>query len=83
MTKKQYPSNQYLESAATSMDFAKMVSAEAVVVMAKELLALRKAFERPDCWEIAGCIFSTEEEALKPGFRGTPEPLYSRPDLTE
>lgn len=49
----------------------------------RELLALRKAFERPDCWEIAGCIFSTEEEALKPGFRGTPEPLYSKPDLTE
>ena len=48
--------------------------------MARELLALRKAFSEPDCWEIAGNIFSTEEEALKPGFRGKPEPLFSKPD---
>lgn len=44
MTGKQYPSNLYLESAATDVDFAKQVSVEAVIVMAKELLALRKAF---------------------------------------
>lgn len=41
MSDKQYPSNLYLESAATNVDFAKQVSVEAVVVMAKELLALR------------------------------------------
>lgn len=41
MIDKQYPSNLYLESAATNFDFAKQVSAEAVVVMAKELLELR------------------------------------------
>ncbi|WP_426607482.1 hypothetical protein [Pantoea anthophila] len=43
MSDKKYPSNLYLESAATNIDFAKQVSVEAVVVMAKELLALRKA----------------------------------------
>lgn len=42
MSDKQYPSNLYLESAANNIDFAKQVSVEAVVVMAKELLALRK-----------------------------------------
>lgn len=51
--------------------------------MARELLAYRKHFENPDCWEIAGNIFSTEEEALRPGFRGKPEPLFSKPDLAE
>lgn len=48
--------------------------------MARELLALRKAFSVPDCWEIAGQIFATEEEALSYGYIGKPEPLYSRPD---
>lgn len=48
--------------------------------MAKELLALRKAFSVPDCWEIAGQIFATEEEALSYGYRGKPEPLYSKPE---
>ncbi|WP_267411917.1 hypothetical protein [Pantoea sp. GM_Pan_4] len=48
--------------------------------MAKELLALRKAFSVPDCWEIAGHIFATEEEALSYGFTGKPEPLYSKPE---
>ncbi|HCJ9395020.1 hypothetical protein QPJ96_14805 [Pantoea agglomerans] len=43
MSDKKYPSDLYLESAATNIDFAKQVSVEAVVVMAKELLALRKA----------------------------------------
>ncbi len=51
--------------------------------MAKELLALRKAFSVPDCWEIAGQIFATEEEALSYGYRGKPEPLYSKPDKRE
>lgn len=45
MTDKKYPSNLYLESAATNVDFAKKVSVEAVVVMARELLALRKVHE--------------------------------------
>lgn len=54
-----------------------------VAEMARELLALRKAFETPDCWEIAGNIFSTKEEALKPGFIGQPEPLYSKPEFLE
>lgn len=48
--------------------------------MAKELLALRKAFSVPDYWEIAGQIFATEEEALSYGYRGKPEPLYSKPE---
>lgn len=48
--------------------------------MAKELLALRMAFSVPDCWEIAGQIFATEEEALSYGYRGKPEPLYSKPE---
>lgn len=48
--------------------------------MAKELLALRKAFSVPDCWAIAGQIFATEEEALSYGFIGKPEPLYSKPE---
>lgn len=48
--------------------------------MAKELLALRKAFSVPDYWEIAGQIFTTEEEALSYGYRGKPEPLYSKPE---
>lgn len=53
---------------------------EEVQAMAKELLALRKAFSVPDCWEIAGQIFATEEEALSYGFIGKPEPLYSKPE---
>lgn len=55
--------------------FVSLGEAEA---MAKELLALRKAFSVPDCWEIAGQIFATEEEALSYGFTGKPEPLYSK-----
>lgn len=45
MNDKKYPSDIYLESVATKIDFAKQVSVEAVVVMAKELLALRKAHD--------------------------------------
>ena len=41
MSDKKYPSNLYLESVTTSVDFASHVSVEAVIVMAKELLALR------------------------------------------
>lgn len=49
MSDKQYPSNLYLESVATNVDFAKQVPAEAVIVMAKELLGLRKAL---DGWKL-------------------------------
>lgn len=52
MTGKQYPSNLYLESAATDVDFAKQVSIEAVIVMAKELLALRQRREIPEGWKL-------------------------------
>lgn len=47
MSDKKYPSNLYLESVTTSVDFASHVSVEAVIVMAKELLELRKASLMP------------------------------------
>jgi len=47
MSDKKYPSNLYLESVTTSVDFASHVSVAAVIVMAKELLALRKASLMP------------------------------------
>lgn len=50
MSDKKYPSNLYLESVTTSVDFASHVSVEAVIVMAKELLALRKAKSCPHQW---------------------------------
>lgn len=51
--------------------------------MAAELLRYREAAETPSCWEIAGQLFTTKEEALKTGYRGTPEPLYDGPVLTD
>lgn len=45
MSDKKYPSNLYLESVTTSVDFASHVSVEAVIAMAKELLELRKGTE--------------------------------------
>lgn len=51
MSDKKYPSNLYLESVTTSVDFASLVSVEAVIVMAKELLALRKAFNETTVYE--------------------------------
>lgn len=51
MSDKKYPSDLYLESAATNIDFAKQVSVEAVVVMAKELLTLRKSLSCQHQWE--------------------------------
>lgn len=50
MSDKKYPSNLYLESVTTSVDFANHVSVEAVIVMAKELLALRKATSCQHQW---------------------------------
>lgn len=52
MSDRKYPSNLYLESVTTSVDFASHVSVEAVIVMAKELLALRKAFSEPAAYEV-------------------------------
>lgn len=70
-------SNERLEMISKYDTFVSLGEAEA---MAKELLALRKAFSVPDCWEIAGRIFASEEEALSYGFIGKPEPLYSKPE---
>ncbi|UGC97747.1 hypothetical protein PQD17_gp34 [Pantoea phage PdC23] len=70
-------SNERLEMISKYDTFVSLGEAEA---MAKELLALRKAFNVPDCWEIAGHIFATEDEALSYGFIGKPEPLYSKPE---
>ncbi|MEQ9887627.1 hypothetical protein ABRP55_13860 [Pectobacterium zantedeschiae] len=52
------------------------------VALIDELLQRREAAEKPVVWEIAGQLFSSKEEALKPGYRGTPEPLYDEPPLT-
>lgn len=70
-------SNERLEEVARKLFFFKQKTAYEI---AKELLVLRKAFSVPDCWEIAGQIFATEEEALSCGFIGKPEPLYSKPE---
>jgi hypothetical protein len=45
---------------------------------ARDEIARRDALLKPEpCyWEIAGQLFSTKEEALKPGYIGTPEPLW-------
>ncbi|MDQ0019053.1 hypothetical protein [[Curtobacterium] plantarum] len=51
MSDKKYPSNLYLESVTTNVDFASHVSVEAVIVMARELLALRKAFSETAVYE--------------------------------
>lgn len=50
MSDKKYPSNLYLESVTTSVDFASHVSVEAVIVMAKELLGLRKGISCQHQW---------------------------------
>ncbi|WP_223565511.1 hypothetical protein [Pantoea sp. OVA07A] len=60
MSDKKYPSNLYLESVTTSVDFASHVSVEAVIVMAKELLALRKGREIPEGWKLVP-VEPTEE----------------------
>jgi len=60
MSDKKYPSNLYLESVTTSVDFASHVSVEAVIVMAKELLALRKGREIPEGWKLVS-VEPTEE----------------------
>lgn len=72
-------SNERLEEIAHCSDVTRLFAYEQRH-MAKELLSLRKAFSVPDCWEIAGQIFATEEEALSYGYRGKPEPLYSKPE---
>ena len=77
MSDKKYPSNLYLESVTTSVDFASHVSVEAVIVMAKELLALRKSFSEPAAYEVKGLLCHTLEEAEI--YVGEPEPLYRKP----
>lgn len=77
MSDRKYPSNLYLESVTTSVDFASHVSVEAVIVMAKELLALRKAFSEPAAYEVKGLLCHTLEEADI--YVGEPEPLYRKP----
>lgn len=72
-------SNERLEKLADINHVGSILGQE-IATMAKELLALRKAFSVPDYWEIAGQIFATEEEALSYGFIGKPEPLYSKPE---
>lgn len=78
MSDKKYPSNLYLESVTTSVDFASHVSVEAVIVMAKELLALRKAFSEPAAYEVKGVLCHTRIEAEI--YVGEPEPLYRGPE---
>lgn len=70
-------SNERLEEVARKHS---SLTAREAYEIARELLALRNAFSVPDCWEIAGQIFATEEEALSYGFIGKPEPLYSKPE---
>ena len=72
-------SNERLEKLA-EINHVGSILGQKIAAMAKELLALRKAFSVPDYWEIAGHIFATEEEALSYGYRGKPEPLYSKPE---
>ncbi|CNI16947.1 Uncharacterised protein [Yersinia similis] len=45
-------------------------------VLSSHRVALSALTAEPVYWEIAGNLFTTREDALKPGFRGTPEPLY-------
>lgn len=74
MTDKKYPSNLYLESVATNIDFAKQVPVEAVIVMAKELLALRKV---PDGWKLVPV--ETTEDMVISGFESQPDECLSDP----
>ncbi|WP_241606862.1 hypothetical protein [Rosenbergiella epipactidis] len=46
-------------------------------------IALASLTAEPFGWEIAGSIFPTLGEALKPGYRGTPEPIYDEPPVPE
>lgn len=46
--------------------------------MAKELLALRKAFSEPAAYEVKGLLCHTLEEAEI--YVGEPEPLYRKPE---
>lgn len=55
------------------------VSPADIEALARIALAAKTA--EPVYWEIAGNLFTTKEDALKPGYRGTPEPLYEEPVL--
>ncbi len=71
-------SNERLEEIVDFVEFLRHPKLYECAAMAKELLALRKAFSVPDCWEIAGQIFATEEEALSYGYRDKPAPIYGK-----
>lgn len=85
MSDKKYPSNLYLESVATSVDFASHVSVEAVIVMAKELLELRKAFCEPFCFtDDAGVSLRSHKsnfECSPVKFGKKDIPLFRKPTL--
>lgn len=62
----QYPSNQYLKSAVDNRDFAGLVSVEAVMVMAAELLKYRTtpaSPSAPDGWATLPAKLSAENGA--------------------
>ncbi len=49
--------------------------------MAKELLALRKAFSNPVLWEVKGIYCHSYEEAKSLYPDREPEALYEKPDM--
>lgn len=85
MSDKKHPSNLYLESVTTSVDFASHVSVEAVIVMAKELLELRKAFSEPFCFtDDAGVSLRSHKsnfECSPVKFGNKDIPLFRKPTL--
>lgn len=44
-------------------------------------IALAALTAEPVYFEIAGQLFPTRDDALRPGYRGTPEPLYEEPPV--
>ncbi|WP_241601976.1 hypothetical protein [Rosenbergiella nectarea] len=49
----------------------------------RDHIALASLTAVPFGWEIAGNIFPTLEEALNPGYIGTPDPIYDEPPVPE
>ncbi|MEN4571753.1 hypothetical protein ABEG61_12640 [Pantoea agglomerans] len=81
MSDKKYPSNLYLESVTTSVDFASHVSVEAVIVMARELLALRKGREIPEGWKLVPV--EPTESMIVDGFESEPGEDFIEPEAWE
>lgn len=69
-------SDERLVDIASGRSFS-FVPDEEVQRMAKELLALRKAFSDPAAYEVKGLLCHTLEEAEI--YVGEPEPLYRKP----